>query len=257
MAATETRTSASSGSSIPGSGTARTETLPSSSKTTARTAVPALGRAASRGLVEELGGHAGREMDELVRGAHVSDDRGQVALELQLSLHHALHRIEVPGQDLLPPGVRSAHDVPGFRALLGGHDAASPALPVPQVEPGPRVAGHVLVGFGLEHKGHIPLPVRGGIPVLLRSVDAHHIELEPLVAWKDGHRIPPPSPIPSHPYRTHRRVKMRVSPITLNVAWATMLATMFPRRWYNKASATPVNTMTPISSTLPYHGPGT
>src|SRR6266498_2164198 len=156
MAATETRTSASSGSSIPGSGTTRTETLPSSSKTTARTPVPTLGRAASRGLVEELGGHAGREMDELVRRAHVPDDRGQVALELQLSLHHALHGIEVPGQDLLPPGVRGAHDVPGFRALLGGHDAASSALPVPQVDQAHVSLGTFLSGSASNTKATSP-----------------------------------------------------------------------------------------------------
>ena len=34
------------------------------------------------------------------------------------------------------------------------------------------------------------IPVRGGIPVLVRAVDAHHVELDPLVARKDGHRIP-------------------------------------------------------------------
>src|SRR6266511_3420947 len=164
IAATETRTSASPGSSILGSGTARTETLPISSKTTARTGVPTLGSAAFRGRVEELGGHRGREMDELVRRAHVPDHRGQVALELELALHHALHRVEVPGQDLLPPGVRRADYVSGLRALLGSHDAAGPALAVPQVEPGPRVGGYVLIGFGLEHEGHVPLPIRRGPP---------------------------------------------------------------------------------------------
>src|SRR4029453_10916309 len=82
IAATQTRTSASPGSSIRGSGTARPETLPSSSKTTVRTPVPTLRRAAFRGLVEELGGHRGREMDELFRRAHVRDLRGEVALDM-------------------------------------------------------------------------------------------------------------------------------------------------------------------------------
>src|SRR4029453_3886916 len=144
--------------------------------------------------------------------------------------HHALSGVPVPGQALLPPGVGGTHDVPGLRPLLGSDDPAGPALAVPQVEPAPRVGGHVLVGFGPEHQGPIPPPAPGGIPGFARGLEWRGGELDPLVPRKDGHRIPP-SPIPSHPCRAHRRVRMSVNPITLNVACATMLATMFPRRW--------------------------
>src|SRR3954452_14629801 len=83
--ATETRMTASPGSSMRASGTSRTATEPTSWKTTAFTRrLPPL---SSADLVDELRLHRAGETDELLRGVHVPEDCRQVAPELELALH--------------------------------------------------------------------------------------------------------------------------------------------------------------------------
>src|SRR5437588_418718 len=82
-AAALTRTIASLGSSIRGSATSRTASRLTSSKTTAFTSPALL-------LVDELGRNRLGQVHQLVRGLDVAHDRGEVALQLQLALHHPL-----------------------------------------------------------------------------------------------------------------------------------------------------------------------
>src|SRR3990170_4401913 len=127
IAASVTRTMASPGSSISGSGTSRTATRPTSSKTTALIA----GRSSLRRLADEPSGHRHREAHELVGGLRVSNDLRQIALEAELALHHALDGIELPPQDLLPAGEGGPDDELRLRSPLGRHPAsfAAPAVP--------------------------------------------------------------------------------------------------------------------------------
>src|SRR5687767_9405439 len=88
-------------------------------------------------FVRELGLDGLREVDELVRGLDVAHDRREVARELELALHHALDRVELLPDDLLPARVRRANHEGRLLALLRGDELALPALAVPEVEPGP------------------------------------------------------------------------------------------------------------------------
>ena len=59
------------------------------------------------------------------------------------------------------------------RAVSGGlvHQAAAAARLVPQIEPGPHVVRHLLVGLRLDQQGDVTLPVPRGLAVLGRAVD--------------------------------------------------------------------------------------
>src|SRR5439155_12976093 len=83
-------------------------------------------------LVDELGGNAGGQVDQLVGRLHIADDGRQVALQLELPLHHALDRVELLSNDFLPPAVWSHDDELGLGTFLGGNVVLRvPALPVP------------------------------------------------------------------------------------------------------------------------------
>src|SRR5438105_3082947 len=180
MAAALTRTIASLGSSIRGSATSRTVSRLTSSKTTAFTS-PLL-------LVDELGRNRLCQVDQLVRRLHVAHDRGEVALQLQLALHHPLHGIELLADHFLPPGVRRADDEPRLLALLGAQAVLpAAALAVPQVEPRPDVLRQAVVRLGLEDVRDVALPRRGRLLVLVRRIDPLDVELQPLLARELRH----------------------------------------------------------------------
>src|SRR3954454_19333271 len=193
--ATETRMTASPGSSMRASGTSRTATEPTSWKTTAFTRrLPPL---SSADLVDELRLHVAGETDQFLRGANVPQDRRQVAAELELALHDPLHGIELAADDVFPARVRRPHDETRLRALLGGDEPARAALPVPEIEPAPYVRGNPLVRFGLEDEGDVSLPRPRGVVVLLRGVDLGDEAREPSLARKTATPPPPPGAVRS------------------------------------------------------------
>jgi hypothetical protein len=111
----DARTMASSGSTTAGAGTLPTTTRPPPSCTTAVTGLAPSARAdrstrAGAGLVEVFGRHRLRKQHELVGCPHAPDDRRQVAFELQLALHHPFDGIELAGDHVPPPRVRSGHE---------------------------------------------------------------------------------------------------------------------------------------------------
>src|SRR5438445_1244064 len=219
IAALVTRTIASVGRSMTGAVTSVTSTPPPSANTTARTLA----------LVREHRVHLAGEAHELVRRSDVSHDRGQVSADLELALHHPLDRVELAEHDGLPPRVRGAQDV--RRSLTRGsvHHPAAPARPMPQVEVSPDVVGHVHVRLGLDQERDVALPVRGGRPVLLRSVDRHDEGLEPRIGRERRHVGTPRSR--AHRIRgVHRVLKMITMPITLNATCAAIAAKRFARR---------------------------
>src|SRR2546421_134839 len=124
MAAVVTRTMASVGSSMRGSGTSTTVRVRTSSYTTAFTGCLPFGLGAL--LVDELGGNARREVHQLVGGLHVADDGGQVAFQLELALHHALDGVQLLSDDLLPPRVGGPDDELRLLALIGRYAELGP-----------------------------------------------------------------------------------------------------------------------------------
>src|SRR2546423_5927194 len=181
MAAALTRTIASLGSSIRGSATSRTASRLTSSKTTAFTSPALL-------LVDELGRNRLGQVHQLVRRLDITHDRGEVALQLQLALHHPLHWVELLADHFLPWRVRRPDDEPRLLALLGTQ-AVLPvaALAVPQVEPCPDVLRQAVVRLGLEDVRDVALPRRGRLLVLVRRIDPLDVELQPLLARELRH----------------------------------------------------------------------
>src|SRR5436309_266479 len=141
IAAARIRTIASFGSSIRGSATSRTASCWTPSNTTAFIEVLR--------LVDELGGNGLRQIHELVGSLDVANDGREIALQLELPLHHPLDGVELLADHFLPPRIGGPDDEPGLLALVRRQPVARvTALPVPQVEPRPHVLRESVVGFG-------------------------------------------------------------------------------------------------------------
>src|SRR5579859_191245 len=107
-------------------------------------------------FVRELDRDPRRALGHLLRRPGVADDGRQVALQLQLALHHALGRVELLLHHLLPAGVGRRDDEVA-RAGLGGTDHLDgPRLAVVEIHEDALGLGEPLVGLGLDDQADRP-----------------------------------------------------------------------------------------------------
>src|SRR5580692_941917 len=135
-------------------------------------AAPALSDGVIRSdLVRPPDRDARRAVGELLRCLRVSDDRGEVALELQPPQHDALGRVELLLSHLLPARVGAGDHELGLLRILTRADADIARLTVPEVEEDPFVIRKVLVGLGEDDQTDGPLPTGCRLLVHGRLVD--------------------------------------------------------------------------------------
>src|SRR5438270_6396749 len=84
-------------------------------------------------FVREVDRDPGRALGHLLRRPGVADDGRQVALQLQLALHHALGRVQLLLHHLLPAGVGRCDDEVALARLVGADDLDRAGLAVIQV----------------------------------------------------------------------------------------------------------------------------
>src|SRR2546423_10948128 len=102
-------------------------------------------------FVDEFGLDGARDGNERLGSLHVADHCEDVALELDLAGHHALDRVQLLFDDLLPSSVGSAEDEPRLAPLLGGETVPKAvALAIRQVHPRADVVGYAHVWLGLD-----------------------------------------------------------------------------------------------------------
>src|SRR5438309_8823174 len=122
-------------------------------------------------FVREVDRDPGRALGHLLRRPGVADDGRQVALELELALHHPLGRVELLAHHLLPARVGRRHHEVALLRLIGRNHLDVPGLAVEEVQENPVAVGDVLIGLGLDDQAHGPLPALAGLLVDLALVD--------------------------------------------------------------------------------------
>src|SRR5438067_970621 len=122
-------------------------------------------------FVGKLDRDAGRALGHLLRRPGVADDGRQVALQLQLALHHALGRVQLLLHHLLPAGVGRCDDEVALARLVGADDLDRAGLAVIQVHEDAFGLGKLLVRLGLDDQPDRPLPTLAGLLVHRRLVD--------------------------------------------------------------------------------------
>src|SRR5450756_1471823 len=135
-------------------------------------------------FIGELGGvrppDLGAQVSEALRGPDRAHDGGEVALQLELALHHALGAVELLLADLGPALQRAGDDeVPGL-ADIGRDDPYGAAVTVPQVHEDVEVDVKAVIGCRLHVRDDRAFPVLGGLPVLRVPLDDLLVQGHPL-----------------------------------------------------------------------------
>src|SRR5262249_32245394 len=139
-------------------------------------------------LVQKLGWHRLRGLDQRLGGSHEAHDDRHLPFELELLLHHALDWIELFAHDLLPARVFACNAEGRLLGLGARAKTRVAADALVQVEPQPDVLADPDRGIGLGHERD-----RAKSPVLARSlvgralVDGFLVCARPLVARKHEH----------------------------------------------------------------------